>query len=359
MHTLYPDTTPHWKLALQQAFEQEPFFPAPGLGNPHTQSVWGHLTRSALPKLPFVRERLTTPDDDVLELFSLDLEDDDRPIMLLLHGLEGGLNSYYVHRQGRLFHQAGWSVALMCFRSCGLEMNRGPRLYHMGDTADPIFVAETLAERWPGRRIDIIGVSLGGSVLGNWLADAGEAVPEEIGAAAIISPPFDPTACAPFLASQLHGAYVYHFLRSLTPKALIKATQYPDLLDAEVIRRCRSFRTFDNAVTAPLHGFIDAEDYWRRVACGRKLHKIRVPTLVAAAEDDPFSPAASIPYADMAISPWLLPLITSQGGHVGFVGGTLRRPEYWLDAQLLRFFRTLNKDIPVAMTWPEKLATTR
>lgn len=236
---------------------------------------------------------------------------------------------------------AGWSAVSLEFRTCDGEMNAAPRLYHSGETSDLAFVVAELLRRYPIETLFVAGFSLGGNVLGKWLGEQGEDLPSALRGAAAISPPFDLTVSGPAIDRAAGGLYVRRFLRTLIPKALAKARQYPRLLDVERIRSCRDFESFDTWATAALHGFEDAWDYWRKVGCGQFLPRVRVPLLLVAAEDDPFNPADTLPRAACAASPWLHARFAPTGGHVGFVGGRPWRPRYWGEEEALAFFRGL------------------
>ena len=153
--------------------------------------------------------------------------------------------------------------------------------------------------------------------------------------AAVISAPYDLLASGVHMDSSISRFYVLHFLRMLIPKALAKERQYPGCLDTARVRRARTFHEFDDAATAPLHGFASAEDYYRRSGCGQYVAGIRRPTLLLSAADDPFNPGATLPRDQADASPYLYPQFTPRGGHVGF----LRRGfGSWAEEQTARFF---------------------
>jgi predicted alpha/beta-fold hydrolase len=291
----------------------------------------------------FEREVMTTPDDD-----DLILDQTPGPVgsprVLLLHGLEG--SAYSLHTQGlaHLVVRAGWRAIVLNFRSCARDpgdikrrlRNRRPRLYHSGETGDLDFVVRALAAREPGAPITAIGFSLGGNVLLKWL---GENAPRGraagIAAAAVISVPYDLAAASRFLERPAGRIYAYHFLRRLRPKALDVLDRFPAEtahLDAERIRGARTFAEFDRHVTAPLHGFASAEDYYDRSSSLPYLGRIRVPTLCISAEDDPFFPGAALTAARAAAAPEVRFEVTPWGGHTGFVSGPWPwRPRYWAE----------------------------
>lgn len=306
------------------------------LRNRHAQTFYNPLFRAG-PGPGLRHERIDTPDGDFLDLHHLD-GPANAPRALILHGLEGTLNSFYIARLNEIFAGAGWNATTMLFRSCGGEINRAPRLYHMGETTDLDHVARLLRGRNPGQTLYLVGISLGGNVVAKWLGEQGEAAAGIVDGAAVVSPPFNPLVSAPDFHRILGGFYAKRFLSTLVPKALDKAEQFPDRLDAEKIRASKDFYDFDTHATAALHGFEDAEDYWRKVGCHQFLPAIRVPTLLITSEDDPFNPPETVPYgADE--SPWLHPQWTARGGHVGFIAGRSPfRARCWYEEQTLRFF---------------------
>lgn len=321
--------------AAPKAFVPAPFAP----------SFWGRsgLVQTALaavgrPPTPAPRlERWDTPDGDFLRVHTW-AGAPGRPRVLLLHGLEGGVASRYVGEFARLLAPIGWTLVLLEFRSCG-EPNRLLRSYHSGETGDLAFVVAELLRRDPTTPLFAVGFSLGGNVLLKWLGEVGDRAPAPLCAAAAVSPPFDLEVAARACDRRAGGAIARHFLRTLVPKAIAKARRFPQVLDEAAVRRCRSFAAFDDLVTAPLHGFASAVDYWRSSSCAQFLSAIRKPTLVIAAGDDPLVPAQVWPRAAMAASPVLVGAFSPHGGHCAFAGGGPPwRPRRWAEAEVLRFF---------------------
>jgi predicted alpha/beta-fold hydrolase len=326
------------KAQVMAHLNQHPFRPAWWLRNQHAQTMYNPIFRSGN-KPPMTHERLDTPDDDFLDLYTV-AGYPGAPRVLLVHGLEGDIDSFYIARLSSLFERIGWSTTVMLYRGCGREMNRAPRLYHMGETTDVDFVARTLKAREPEKPLYVVGISLGGNVVGKWLGEQGEAARGLVTAAAAISPPFNPTISAPHFHKILGGFYAWRFLRTLIPKAEAKAAQYPGLLDMDAIRACKDFYGYDTLGTARLHGFKDAEDYWSKVGSHQYLPAVRVPLLLLTSEDDPFNPPATMPRESAEASPWLHPQWTTTGGHVGFISGwSPWRTECWFEQQTRRFFQ--------------------
>jgi predicted alpha/beta-fold hydrolase len=224
----------------------------------------------------------------------------------------------------------------MNFRSCSGEPNRLLRSYCSGESADPLFAARHIRGRIHGPLV-AVGFSLGGNALLKLLAENGEAAPFR--AAAAVSTPYDLQACADALDLPGGGCglYRWRFLATLKRKALDKLATHPDSgLDVERVRRATRLQEFDDAFTAPSNGFAGAGDYYRRCSSGPMLGRIRRPTLLLNAEDDPMVPARSLPVIPGGDA-WLTPLRTPRGGHVGFLGGNLLAPRYWAEAQAVGF----------------------
>jgi predicted alpha/beta-fold hydrolase len=309
----------------------------------HFQTIWARLARSRR-LMTFEREVLTTDDDDDLVLDHA-AGPAGSPRVLLLHGLEG--SAYSLHTQGlaHLVARAGWRSTVLNFRSCARDPqditrrlpNRRPRLYHSGETGDLDLVVRHLAAREPEVPLHAIGFSLGGNVLLKWLGEVGER--SFIRAAVTISVPYDLAAAARFLERPIGRLYAANFLRRLKPKALDLIARFPEetaQLSAERIGRATTFGELDEYVTAPLHGFTSADDYYRHASALAYLGRIRIPTLCVSAEDDPFFPAAALPRARAAASPDVTFQVSHWGGHTGFVAGRWPwRPRYWAEEDAL------------------------
>ncbi len=337
---------------LERGLSEHPFEAPWWLCGPHAQTIWSPLFRRQR-QLTFELENLATPDADELRLHTRPGEPG-TPHVLLLHGLEGSLRSNYTTGLARALGAAGWGVRVLEFRSCGGSLNRATRFYHSGETTDLDFVVDELVRREPGRPLFLCGFSLGGNVVAKWLGEQADDAPAEVVGGAAISPPFDLTLSGPAIDRALGGLYVRRFLRSLIPKALEKADRYPGLLDIEAVRRCRNFEDFDTHVTARLHGFEDAHDYWRRSGCGQFLAYVRRPLLLIAAADDPFNPEAGLPRNAGATNSCLFSCFPRRGGHVGFVSGRPWRTHHWAEDQVARFFGLLH-----GLADPAKGALTR
>jgi predicted alpha/beta-fold hydrolase len=284
-------------------------------------------------------ERWDTPDGDFVEVHRVDAAAG-APRLFLLHGLEGTIRSHYV---GGFFAEAqrrGWGADLLVFRGCGSELNRARRFYHSGETTDLAFALDRVLAEHRSSPIVLAGVSLGGNVLLKYLGELGGGVPERVVAAAAVSVPFDLERGSRFISQGFSRVYDRNFLRSLRRKAKAKLVRYPDLFDIEALRRARTIYDFDDVVTAPVHGFQNAHDYYTRSSSLRWLSKVRRPTLLLSAIDDPFLPAGVLDEVReiAAENPCLELDFTGRGGHVGFVGGRFPwRAEYYAELRAGEF----------------------
>ena len=262
------------------------------------------------------------------------------PRFLLLHGLEGTPRSHYVSEMLSRARQRGWAADLLLFRSCAGEPNRLPRSYHSGETGDLDFVVRRLIETEPDRPLIITGVSLGGNVLLKWLGERGEQLPPQLRGAAVVSVPFDLARSARHIDRGFARVYQWNFLRTLRRKALEKLHRFPNLLSASAIAAARTIYSFDHAVTAPLHGFESADDYYTRSSSIHFLGQIRLPTLLLSAGDDPFLPSDVLDDVRRiaAANPALHVEFVERGGHVGFIGGTVPwKPIYYAERRCVAF----------------------
>jgi len=306
------------------------FTPAWWLPGPHLQTLGARFLRPTR-GLPLRRERWTTPDGDFLDLDFVegaDLRDD--VLVLLLHGLEGSSHSGYILQLGRRLRDHDIGAVGLNFRSCSGELNRGPRLYHSGETSDLAWVIDRLRDGRPERRLAAVGVSLGGNVLLKHLGERGSTAALE--AAAAWSVPFDLGAGARFMERGFSQRYVGRLLRSLKSKVRAREHEIGGSIDLERTLESTTFREFDDAATAPLHGFSSADDYYHRSSSAAFIPSITAPTLILHSRDDPFLPADAIPETAMRDNPAITPVITDHGGHVGFVSGAVPvLPHFWAE----------------------------
>lgn len=319
------------------------FKPAWWLPGAHLQTLWPNLLRRT-PYTPLYRERLELEDGDFIDLDWLELEPGElpaesepaepvSPTVLVLHGLEGSSESHYARALLRSLQHCGLRAVVMHFRGCSGEPNRLTRGYHSGETGDLATVIRHLQSQHPDSNLAAVGYSLGGNVLLKYLGERGQA--SGLCGAVAVSVPFLLDQAAWRMARGVSRIYQRHLLgllrRSLREKYSRHALTPP--LPLSRLRELHTFHQFDNAVTAPLHGFSDADDYYKQSSSRTYLRGIATPTLIIHAEDDPFMTPAVIPTAEELSDSVTLEL-SPHGGHVGFVGGSPLAPRYWLEDRI-------------------------
>lgn len=306
----------------------------------HLQTLGGKYFRPT-PRVSLERERWDTPDGDFLDLdFGPDPKPD-HPLVLILHGLEGFSRRPYVLHTMQTLAKVGLASVALNFRGCSGEPNRLPRLYHSGETEDPSFVLQRLRERWPQRPLGALGFSLGGNVLLKLLGEREDGGSGLVGAAATISVPFDLETGVRYLeGTRLGQLYTDYFLKQLKAKVQAKVDLLAPILDLPSVMETETLRAFDDLATAPLHGFTGAVEYYTRSSSNQFLSNIQLPTLLIQARNDPFLPKCAIPLEVMEENPFITPLISSGGGHVGFLKGMIPgRPRFWAEEQVAAFLR--------------------
>ena len=307
------------------------FRPAWWLPGPHLQTLYPSLFRPRKPP-PLTRERIELDDGDFVDLDWT--RQTDGMVVLILHGLEGSIDSHYTAGVLSALARDGYTAGLMYFRGRSGEPNRLPRSYHSGETGDLDFVMQRIYQQHPEKKIALIGYSLGGNVLLKWLGEQGSTAPPAT--AITISVPFDLNCAALTLERGFSRIYQRHLLKKLRVSAATKARQHMMPFPVERLEELRTFRQFDHAITAPLHGFSGVDDYYERSSCKQFLKHINIPTLMLQARDDPFLPETALPEeADLGST---VTLETSRrGGHVGYVsGGNPLHPIYWLEQRILQ-----------------------
>ena len=344
------------------------------LPGPHSQTLYATLA-AQYHHISFVRQRVDTPDGDFIDMdwsgpgivpqrANTGQESSDRPpagsaasrwmnhedwrileqahdvpALMLFHGLEGSSSSRYAQAIGQYFRARGWIVAIPHFRGCSGTPNRLARAYHSGDSDEISFMLNTGRQRLPGVRWHAAGVSLGGSALLKHLGEQGQAA-TWLHACAGISVPLDLVAAGNALSRGINRhIYSRYFLRTMKAKVLEKAHRFPGAIDVMRLTQARSLRDFDDAYTAPMHGFRNALDYWTRSSSGPLLPAIQVSTLVLNARNDPFLPEPALPGPADASDAVLLHQ-PATGGHAGFVTGSFPGNINWLPQRLARFFET-------------------
>ena len=283
------------------------------------------------PKLALRRERVELPDGDFIDVDWT--TGTTGPIVIVLHGLEGSMRSRYACNIMSRIHAMGFRGAFPYFRGCTGEPNRLPISYHSGFTQDIEYLSGLLKQREPNTPLAAVGYSLGGNVLLKWLAESPNASRLVTGVA--VSVPFDLAVCSDAIEKGLSRVYMWELMGRMRRSVKRKFATIPSPITLPDIDKLRTFRQYDDALTAPLHGFKDANDYYTRCSSKPLLKNIKVPTLVVHSKDDPFMTPAVLP-DESGLSPAVTFELTEHGGHVGFVDGPLLKPRRWVDQRITR-----------------------
>lgn len=312
------------------------FKPAWWLPNSHLQTLWPPIFRRSLKNVTVERERLELPDGDFIDLDWVG-RNESGPLVLVLHGLEGSIESHYAKGMLQTVTQSGWRGVFMHFRGCSGEPNRLPRSYHSGETGDVKYLTQVLFERESNLELAAIGFSLGGNVLLKWLGETKEKNP--LKAAIAVSVPFELHKAAARIQQGFSRFYQWYFIRCLRDRLSQKFKVKESGIDPIIIHNVRTMYEFDDKVTAPMHGFSGVDEYYSTASCRQYLSLIKVPTLILHAKDDPFMSEDVIP-KPQELSPYVKLELSDSGGHVGFVSGKYPwRPEYWIEQRVPEFFK--------------------
>lgn len=320
-----------------------PFSPSafrPAVAGGHWQTLYAWGKPRAFPRLPAPVPRYFDVADDARVLAHCHWQERawQQPTLLLLHGLEGSSLAHYIAGISDKAWAAGWNVVRLNQRNCGDTEHLSRGLYHSGLTHDPLYVLRELLEvdRLPA--IVIAGYSLGGNLALKLAGELGDTAPPELKAVCAVSPTMDLACCVEALERQANLMYEWNFVRNLRARMRRKSAAVPGLFDLAPLRRVRTVRQFDEAYTAPHHGFRDAVDYYYRASAIRVVDRIRVPTLILTANDDPFVPVE--PFSDPAVTgnPWITVVVTAGGGHCAFLEAASPGYDgYWAEREIVRF----------------------
>ncbi len=317
------------------------FRPAPWLHNRHLQTIWPSLPLPGIPRPKLVRDTLELPDGDVTAidwLSDLPQTDQSSPLLIVLHGLESSAKSTYARQLLHAAGRHGWRAAVLHFRDCGDYCNRLPRRYHAGETQDLRYLLGKLRRDGHSGPLLAAGFSLGGNVLLKYLGESGDETPLLAGVA--VSVPLNLHVASVALSRGFSKLYQQYLLRRMKKSIRRKFNRFTAAFDWERALSARTFAEFDDAVTAPLHGFLNKDDYYDRCSSARYLDRITRPTLIVNALDDPFMTPDVVPDEGIVSDAVTLEL-SEAGGHVGFIeGGAPWRPRYYLPRRIIRFLES-------------------
>jgi predicted alpha/beta-fold hydrolase len=302
----------------------EPFKPAWWAWNVHVHTIVASQF-SNVDKPAHQRVEINTPDNDFLEV-DVCIQDSEKPIVALFHGLEGSTDRYYIANLMRELKKVGFSSAALNFRGCGSRMNKQPRFYHSGETQDYRAFFNWIAETYPDKEIYAVGFSLGGNALVKYLGEEGSQ--SRVQRAVAVSPPYDLKEGSLKMHQGFNRFYEINFLQTLVKKLDEKRRMMP-MPEFEG----KSVYEFDDQVTAELHGFEGADDYYHRSSSKHFYGEVKADLLVIHSREDTLCPLEFAPFGVMNDNPYVRTCFTDEGGHVGF----LSSPEGWLFRVILRW----------------------
>lgn len=313
------------------------FKPAWWLTNKHGQTLYRTLTNRLQAPID-AQERLELPDGDFIDLaWAINGLSSETPLVVLLYGLGGSINSPYVPGLLHTFNKAGYRAVLMHYRGASGEPNRLPRAYHAGETNDLAYFLQLLKTREPTTKKAAVGISLGGNILLKWLGETGRQSLIEVAVA--VSVPFKLQDAAQQINKGFARIYQANILQSLYRVC----SQKLELINSQLSmsqQKLFSIKTlydFDQHITAPLHGFSSAAAYYHSASCRQYLHGINTPTLIIHALDDPFMTPTAIPVNNELSADVCLEL-SQHGGHVGFImAKSANRSQCWLEQRITAF----------------------
>ena len=310
----------------------------------HWQTLYAWAKRRAFPRLPEPEERFFDPAPDARVLAHCHWHDDRRahPTVILLHGLEGSSTVHYMRGMADKAWGAGWNVVRLNQRNCGGTEHLSRGLYHSGLTHDPLFVLRELLERDALPSVAVAGYSLGGNLALRLAGELGDTAPPQLRAICAVSPTMDLAVCVTALERRSNYPYQWNFVRNLKARMRRKAAAFPADFSVDPLGRIWTIRQFDEAYTAPHHGFRDATDYYHRASAMRVLDRITVPTLILTASNDPFVPPGPFTERIVRDNPHITTIVTPEGGHCAFLervaeSGPEAYDGYWAEREVIKF----------------------
>jgi len=310
------------------------YIPPPLMHNGHVQTIFPTLFRK-VKKVTYARERITTPDDDFLDLDWS--KAGRRRLVIISHGLEGDSGRAYVKGMVRTLNLYDWDCLAWNFRGCSGSINRRLKFYHSGSSDDLGTVTDHAAATGQYDEIALVGFSIGGNITLLYLGKNRQNRHPLISCAAVLSVPCDLVSGAEALSRPANRIYMRRFLRLLHEKIKLKMKIMPGRIDDTGYNNLKTFEDFDNRYTAPINGFKDAHDYWRQCSSKPWIPGIDVPTLMISAVNDPFLAPACFPEKEADANPSIYLETPASGGHVGFIRFN-NHGIYWSEQRIGEFF---------------------
>ncbi len=319
------------------------FNPSTFLKNPHVQTILPLFLPTKTGDL--YQEEYSFEDGDFTELVWNKKPKQPKNIVILFHGLGGSIHSHYISGMMNTLEEIGFNSVLMHFRGCGIKPNKKARMYHAGEIEDASSLIHHLQKKYPLAKLHAIGYSLGANMLLKLVASFKNKSP--LHSAVAISAPLELEKCTRYIDQGFAKIYQHYLLKDLK-SSLLNKVKHLDLktdfdLDEARVKKIKTIYEFDDIFTAPVHGYKNAKEYYTQNSSRQFLKEIKIPTLLIHSKDDPFMPSSVFPEPD-EISNSILYEVGNYGGHVGFIEGTLFKPEFWLEKRVKSFFIQDNTD---------------
>jgi predicted alpha/beta-fold hydrolase len=322
----------------------ETFQPHPLLRNPHAQTVAYTFWPRRFPRLPrsIPREFETEPGTRIRGQCHWQSRPRERPTLVLVHGLEGSSESRYMLGIAECAFAAGWNAVRLNQRNCGGTESFTPTLYNSGLSGDYRAVLTELIERDSLLEIFFAGYSMGGNLVLKMAGELAGGAPRQLRGIAAVCPALELAQCVDAVGLPSNFVYQGHFVRGLKDRMRRKAKLFPGKFDLGPMARVRTLREFDDVITATYCGFRDASDYYARSSALQVAGKIRVPTLVLTAQDDPFVPFESFSDPAIAKNSYIRLIAPVHGGHCAFISPYRGEGRFWAEARVMEFFKELS-----------------
>ncbi len=304
----------------------------------HIETILPYLFRT-VKGISATRERVDTPDGDFIDIDWVHVPNS-RKLLVLSHGLEGKSDQAYILGMAKYFSQRGWNVCAWNYRSCSGEINRLPRFYHSGDIDDLDFVIRHALKVKNIEQVSLVGFSLGGNITLKYLGDRAKSIPKEITSSCVFSVPCHLSSGARTIGEAVNKIYEQNFLFTMKKK-IIQKRRVGQLkeLDLKKVLLAKNIIQFDNLVTGPLHGFLNAAHYYKECSSIFSLPKVRIPTKIVNALNDPILSPQCYPHEQVENNPLLELKTPVFGGHVGFMGLNLKN-EYISEQKAYEFLES-------------------
>jgi uncharacterized protein len=330
---------------VRRDFEAKPFIPPRFLTHGDAQTLGAYLwpRRLSTGDQSGDEERLfeVEPGNQVLARCRWQAQPTEHPTLLMWHGMEGSTASNYMLTTAEKTFRCGFNVVRVNLRNCGGTEHLSETLYHGGLTGDQRAVIDELITRDGLPGLYVAGFSLGGNMVLKLAGEYGEDPPRELKAICAVSPSIDLRASTTLIARRRNWIYQQDFLRRLKNRIKLKEKLFPNRYDSGLLRGVRSVEQFDNQFVAPHFGFADANDYYAQASSRPYIGRIRVPTLIIHAKDDPFIPFEPMLDPSIVSNPYVLLVATERGGHVAWVSASAGEERFWAENRVVDFCRTI------------------